>query len=105
MKNEPNPKDYIKFFRSDCVITCLHSEFLLKGSLGKADLFLTYKNKDIREIAAHAPYDALILIANSKKYGGGGIYNLYATATVDTEPSGYVFVHEFDLNQNWKDFN
>lgn len=56
---------------------------------------LTFKNKDIREIAARAPYDVLIILANSNKYGGGGIYNLYATATVDTEPSEYLIVHEF----------
>ena len=41
---------------------------------------LTYKNKELREFAALAPYDALILLANSNKYGGGGIFNLWCTA-------------------------
>lgn len=56
---------------------------------------LTFENKILREIAAQAPYDAIIMLANERKYGGGGIYNLWATVTSDTEPSAYVFVHEF----------
>jgi len=39
-----NPKNYKKFFTAHSEITCLHSEFLLKGSLSRSDLFLT--NKD-----------------------------------------------------------
>ncbi len=56
---------------------------------------LTTENKTLREIAGQAPYDAIIMLANDRKYGGGGIYNLWATVTSDTEPAGYVFVHEF----------
>lgn len=56
---------------------------------------LTYENKRLREIAAQAPYDALIILFNDRKYGGGGIFNLYATVSAGTEPSEYVFVHEF----------
>lgn len=56
---------------------------------------LTYENKNLRETAANAPYDALILLANDRKYGGGGIFNLWATVTADAEPASYVFVHEF----------
>lgn len=56
---------------------------------------LTYEDVRLREIAAQAPYDALIMLVNERKYGGGGIYNLWATVTADTEPSAYVFVHEF----------
>lgn len=56
---------------------------------------LTFANRELRELAAQAPYDALILLANTRKYGGGGIYNLWATCAADTEPAAYVFVHEF----------
>ena len=56
---------------------------------------LTYANKTVREVAANAPYDAIMMVANSRKYGGGGIFNLYATTAADTEPSAYVFIHEF----------
>jgi hypothetical protein len=56
---------------------------------------LTYQNQTLREIAAQWPYDALIIAFNDRKYGGGGIFNLWATVSSGTGPSGYVFVHEF----------
>lgn len=55
---------------------------------------LSYRNRAIREIAALAPYDTLVLLANSRKYGGGGIFNLWATCAADTAAANYIFVHE-----------
>ncbi len=55
---------------------------------------LTYEDRRLRELAAQAPYDALVVLVDERKYGGGGIHNLWATVTVDTEPAAYVFVHE-----------
>jgi hypothetical protein len=56
---------------------------------------LTYANRRLREAAALAPYDTLMILFNSGKYGGGGIFNLWATCASDTGSSAYVFVHEF----------
>lgn len=56
---------------------------------------LTLRNRALREIAAAAPYDFLILIANSDKYGGGGIFNLYSTAAAKSAQMPYLIVHEF----------
>ena len=56
---------------------------------------LTYANERLREVAAQAPYDALIVLFQERKYGGGGIFNLWATVAADTEVAPYVFVHEF----------
>jgi len=56
---------------------------------------LTFQDRKLRELAAQAPYDALILLFNERKYGGGGIYNLWCTCAADTEPAPYIFVHEF----------
>jgi len=56
---------------------------------------LTMANEALREAVAPAPYDALILLFDGRKYGGGGIFNLWATCASDTEPAPYVFVHEF----------
>jgi len=56
---------------------------------------LTLENRRLREIAALAPYDTLILIANDEKYGGGGIYNLYSTAAARSAQMAYLIVHEF----------
>jgi hypothetical protein len=56
---------------------------------------LTFRNRDLREAAAQAPYDAMIVLFNSRKYGGGGIFGLWATCASDSSESKYVFVHEF----------
>ncbi len=56
---------------------------------------LTFSDEAVREAAAQAPYDALILLSNSRKYGGGGIFNLWNTAAVDSAESAYLLVHEF----------
>jgi hypothetical protein len=56
---------------------------------------LTFANERLREAAAQAPYDALLIVFNDRKYGGGGIYNLWATCAADSEQAPYVFVHEF----------
>jgi hypothetical protein len=56
---------------------------------------LTYENRRLREYAALAPYDALILLSNSEKYGGGGIYNLWTTAAARNSQREYLVVHEF----------
>jgi len=47
----------------------------------------------MNEIADDAPYDIIVLICNSKKYGGGGIYNFYATVNNESQRSDYVIVH------------
>jgi hypothetical protein len=64
-------------------------------SLGSERYLLTEDNKSFRDIAAHVPYDALFLMVNHKRYGGGGIYNLYCTFTVDNQWFEYLFLHEF----------
>jgi hypothetical protein len=56
---------------------------------------LTLENRTLRDVAAGAPYDHLEILVNTKKYGGGGIFNLYATAAAGSGQAGYLVVHEF----------
>lgn len=56
---------------------------------------LTFNNRALREIAAFAPYEFIEILANTRTYGGGGIFNLYSTVAVDSAEAPYVFVHEF----------
>jgi hypothetical protein len=56
---------------------------------------LTLDNRAMRDAASSAPYDFLEILVNEKQYGGGGIFNDQATASVDTGYAEYVFVHEF----------
>ncbi len=64
-------------------------------AFGSERYVLAFDNRRLREAAAAAPYDAMVLVVNGRKYGGGGIFNLYATVASDNAFTPYVFVHEF----------
>ena len=63
-------------------------------AFGSERYMLTFENRAMREIAAWAPYDHVAIVVNEATYGGGGIYNLYATVAVKNDWAEYVFVHE-----------
>ena len=65
------------------------------NSLGSERYVMTENNKAMRDLAAHVPYDAIYIMVNHKRYGGGGIYNLYCTFTTDNQWQDYLFLHEF----------
>jgi hypothetical protein len=65
------------------------------NSLGSERYMLTEQNRSLRDIAAHVPYDALVIMVNHTRYGGGGIYNSYCSFTAHNEWSGYLLLHEF----------
>jgi hypothetical protein len=72
--------------------TVMNSNFYTFG----LDRYLTTMDiKSVRNLAANVPYDQIIILVNSKQYGGGGIYNYYAITTTDHLRSDYVFIHEF----------
>jgi hypothetical protein len=62
---------------------------------GSERYVLTYQNRAFRDIAAWAPYEFVTILVNSATYGGGGLYNVYSTAAVDSAWAEYLFVHEF----------
>ena len=47
----------------------------------------------LHDVCADAPYDNILILCNTKKYGGGGIYNWYAVVS-DNQHFDYVLVHE-----------
>ncbi|MHB0969719.1 MAG: IgA Peptidase M64 [Thermoanaerobaculia bacterium] len=56
---------------------------------------LTFDNRALRDILSSAPYEFIEILVNEQQYGGGGIFNFMATASVDSGFSDYVFIHEF----------
>jgi hypothetical protein len=64
-------------------------------AFGSERYVLAFDNRRLREIAAAAPYEFIEIVVNGRKYGGGGIFNLYATVVSDNAWTPYVFVHEF----------
>jgi hypothetical protein len=64
-------------------------------AFGSERYVLAFDNERVREAAAAAPYDVMEVVVSGRKYGGGGIFNLYATVASDNAFTPYVFVHEF----------
>jgi hypothetical protein len=56
---------------------------------------LAFDNRAIRRVASFAPYDVMAIVMNSKEYGNGGIFGLYAAVSIDYPFAIRVFVHEF----------
>jgi hypothetical protein len=65
------------------------------NTFGSARYLMTTANKAVHDIAANAPYDAVYIVSNTSRYGGGGIYNLYSSFVSDNAYDAYVFIHEF----------
>lgn len=65
------------------------------NSMGSERYILTEDNKSMRDLAAYVPYDAIYIMINHSRYGGGGIYNLFCTFTVENQWFKYLFLHEF----------
>ena len=72
--------------------TALASGF---DAFGSERYLLTADNRAMRDMAAHVPYDAILIMVNHARYGGGGIYNLYCTFTTDNQWRDYLLMHEF----------
>ncbi|HNX93493.1 MAG TPA: M64 family metallopeptidase, partial [Syntrophomonas sp.] len=57
--------------------------------------------KTVRDVAANTPYDIIIILVNTDKYGGGGVYNYYGCFTASNPKSVGVFIHEFGHTFTW----
>ena len=56
---------------------------------------MTYDNETMKTLAGQVPYDQIYILANTKKYGGGGIFNSYCVSTTGNSYSSDVIIHEF----------
>jgi hypothetical protein len=64
-------------------------------TFGTERYVLTAENRTLRDIASFAPYEFIEILVNAQTYGGGGIFNQYATVAIDNRWAAYVGVHEF----------
>ena len=64
-------------------------------TFGTERYILTTDNRTLRDVASFAPYEFIEILINGQTYGGGGIFNQYATVAIDNLWAGYVGVHEF----------
>jgi hypothetical protein len=51
--------------------------------------------KDMHDLLAGTPYEHILVLVNSERYGGGGILNSYILSTMHNQWSKPVVVHEF----------
>jgi hypothetical protein len=60
------------------------------------DRYVTTQDiKSVNDYAAAVPHDVIIVLINSSRYGGGGVYNYYSGTTAGNKLSQKVFMHEF----------
>lgn len=65
------------------------------NTFDSARYLTTVRSRDLRDLAARAPYDTLVIMVNTSRYGGGGIFGLYSIFVSDNEFDEYIMVHEF----------
>lgn len=65
------------------------------STLGSERYLMAEDFQRVRDVAALAPYDQIFILVNSDKYGGGGIFNFYATGTSDHPSGNFLLIHEF----------
>ncbi len=88
ISNESGPDEPRKGIFRDTVFDTSFNTF------GAERYLTTANNKAVREAAALAPYDIAVVMVNTARYGGGGIYNFWSIFTSDNEYDDYVFIHE-----------
>jgi hypothetical protein len=60
-----------------------------------SDRYLMTKSvHKVSDYAGLVPYDVIIILVNTDKYGGGGIYNYYSINSARGSQKGEVFIHE-----------
>ena len=88
--------------RADFNVRMLHASAPAAGVefniFGLERYALVSDNRALRDAAAAAPYDAVEILANETRYGGGGIFNQQSTVAAGHESAGYVFIHELAHN-------
>ncbi|MBQ9255119.1 MAG: hypothetical protein IJ180_10160 [Bacteroidales bacterium] len=64
------------------------------NTFGSERYIMTLSVWKLNDVLNNLPYDAVIIICNSDVYGGGGVYNFYATCYSGTTAEK-VLIHEF----------
>lgn len=65
------------------------------NTFDSARYLTTVHNKALHDLASQVPYDFILIMVNSSRYGGAGIYNFFSIFVADNEYDEYVFIHEF----------
>ncbi|MBN1188083.1 MAG: peptidase M64 [Bacteroidales bacterium] len=75
----------------------IYKNTALNSSFNLFDLeryMLIEDNKTLQDVACSVPFDALLIMVNTSRYGGGAIYNFQTVFSSDNPKKEYVFLHE-----------
>ena len=83
--------------------TSIPHEGIWKNTALKSNFDTFYSNrylttlhlKKLHDVLAGIPYEHIIILVNTEKYGGGGILNSYLLSPADNKYTPQVVVHEF----------
>ncbi len=64
------------------------------NTFGSSRYLMTFDYKSLNDIASAVPFDAVLVLVNTDIYGGGGVYNLYASTAADNRWTANILVHE-----------
>lgn len=64
------------------------------NTFGSERYLMTEQLWTLHDAVIGIPYDQIVILCNSSVYGGGGIYNFYASTYMNPN-DGFVLVHEF----------
>ncbi len=64
------------------------------STFGSQRYLMSTDSKSINDFASAVPFDLLVILVNTDSYGGGGIYNLYASVAAKNSYATKVLVHE-----------
>ncbi len=56
---------------------------------------MTFENKILHNLLSEIPYEHIVIMCNTSKYGGGGIYNFLSTVAADNKNTNFLLIHEF----------
>lgn len=82
--DDPNNNLYVK--------TALNASY---NTLYSDRYLLTTDVKRVNDYACLVPFDQIVILVNTEKYGGGGIYNYYSLNSTRGRSNMQVFIHEF----------
>lgn len=72
--------------------TAMHSSY---DTFYSERYLTTLHLKDLHNFLAGIPYEHIIVLVNSERYGGGGVFNSYTLSTAHNKLTRPVVVHEF----------
>ncbi|MFO7789011.1 MAG: M64 family metallopeptidase [Bacteroidales bacterium] len=64
-------------------------------TFGSERYLTTMAYHKLSDLAAAVPHDQVVMLVNSDKYGGGGVFNHFSVVSAGNELSYRVFMHEF----------